>query len=304
MLNLETIDVSKQDGATAKRVVDAARTLGFIYVSNHSISRSLIRRVFDLSKDLFQLESKQKEAFSITPKNQGWSRMGSEKLDPATQKQPDLKEAFNIAPSSSQSLPDVLETQRGMLREFEESCQDLCRRLCKLLAIGLDLPEDYFASKHNKDKISGTIMRLLYYPAAKTTSNKEEGEIRAGAHSDYGSLTLLFQNPGQSGLEVLEPGSGRFEAVPPPSPESDDAELPILVNIADQLTLWTAGELKSTIHRVTSSYTGDRYSIAYFCHPDDDTELKPIKDTQIPSTESPLTAGEHLRRRLEATYSY
>lgn len=230
--------------------------------------------------------------------------MGSEKLDPATQKQADLKEAFNIAPSSTQSLPEILEAQRSLLLEFEQSCQDLCRRLCRLLAIGLNLPEDFFSSKHNQDKVSGTIMRLLYYPAAETTVTQEDGEIRAGAHTDYGSLTLLFQNPGQSGLEVLEPASGRFEAVPPPCPESDEAELPILVNVADQLTLWTTGDLKSTIHRVTSSYRGDRYSIAYFCHPDDDTELKPINGPDLSSSASTITAGEHLRKRLEATYSY
>lgn len=314
MLDLKTVDVSSASQSTACNVVDAARSLGFIYVSNHSIPRSLIRQVFSLSSQLFRLSPEEKANYKISANNRGWSMMGSEKLDPATQQNGDFKEAFNIAAHSDQQVPRVLEENRELLKDFEKHCQDLCRRLFELLAIGLDLEKEYFSSKHNPSKVSGTITRLLYYPASLQRLDDTKGDIRAGAHTDYGSVTLLFQNPGQSGLEVLDPSSGRFESVPAPSPESDEEEIPILINVADQLTLWTAGQLKSTVHRVTSTYGGDRYSIAYFCHPDDDTILKPAESlkTQADAREpmnpelgaESVTAGEHLRRRLEATYSY
>lgn len=306
MLDLKTIDISQDDQDTATRVVDAARNLGFIYVANHDVPRSLIRQVFALSTKLFKLDAELKEMYKIGPENRGWSRMGTEILDPTTQKNADYKEAFNIDASSGQNLPDVLSSERALLQAFEAHCQRLCQRMCKLLATGLGLNEDHFSSRHNVSRPSGTMMRLLFYPAAGSTTMLKD-EVRAGAHTDYGSLTLLFQNPGQSGLEVLDPSTNSFQPVPAPSPDSDEDELPILVNVADQLTLWTAGDLKSTVHRVTGSYTGDRYSIAYFCHPDDDTELKAssASDPHCTSVTSDcITAGEHLRRRLAATYQY
>lgn len=77
-----------------------------------------------------------------------------------------------------------------------------------------------------------------------------EVDIRAGAHSDYGSVTLLFQRPSQPGLEILA-STDEWQPVPvtPPGTEEDSSP-PILVNIGDLLSHWTNGLLKSTVHRV------------------------------------------------------
>lgn len=148
---------------------------------------------------------------------------------------------------------------------------------------------------------------MLYYPSIgdDVELRPDEDDIRAGAHSDYGSVTLLFQRRGQPGLEILT-RQGKWESVPvdpSPSPSlssssgdadgstavADAAALPILVNIGDLLSYWTNNLLKSTVHRVifpspnanlTSPFKAaraeDRYSIAYFCHPLDDAELVPV----------------------------
>lgn len=124
--------------------------------------------------------------------------------------------------------------------------------------------------------------------------------MRAGAHSDYGSISLLFQRPGQPGLEILTPeGTWVPVAVEPDQAQSQSQQQekeeegsdypfpPILVNIGDLLSYWTDGLLKSTIHRVIfpapsdSEWTSDekaqdRYSVVYFCHPVDNTELVPV----------------------------
>lgn len=124
--------------------------------------------------------------------------------------------------------------------------------------------------------------------------------MRAGAHSDYGSISLLFQRPGQPGLEILTPeGTWAPVAVEPDQAQSQSQQQekeeegsdypfpPILVNIGDLLSYWTDGLLKSTIHRVIfpapsdSEWTSDekaqdRYSVVYFCHPVDNTELVPV----------------------------
>lgn len=169
------------------------------------------------------------------------------------------------------------------------------------------------------------------------SSFRPEKDIRAGAHSDYGSLTLLFQCPGQPGLEILTPDQ-RWAPVPVyPDDLVGYPFPPILVNIGDMLSYWTAGLLKSTIHRVVFPSDGpgdldsrqqDRYSIAFFCQPIGSTELVPVpsrvvKDyhkhkndggnqsstvgygggaSRLNPDQPRMTAGEHLRSRLNATY--
>lgn len=164
-------------------------------------------------------------------------------------------------------------------------------------------------------------LTLRQYPVLPDTLVLDPTEdIRAGAHSDYGSVTLLFRLPGQPGLEVMTP-AGEWASVPvDPEPNSGSSKLPILVNIGDLLSYWTNGLLKSTVHRVilptpgiSSDKVEDRYSIAYFCHPEDAAELVEIPSDIVKAcgkisnghsgtSGSVLTAKDHLVQRLTATY--
>ena len=208
--------------------------------------------------------------------------------------------------------------------DFQDSCHEFCQRIFERFAEALDIYRDWFTSRHGRSKgPSGTVLRLLYYPHVQ---DYEDGvDIRAGAHSDFGSITLLFQLPGQPGLEIKTP-SGEWAPVPvdphetnPTSNGDAQAEnaLPILVNIGDLLEDWTGGLLKSTVHRVIfpkGAAQEDRYSIAYFCHPLDSAELEPVpsklvKDHGAKTGKSStrngkvLTAKDHLMERLGATYT-
>lgn len=162
---------------------------------------------------------------------------------------------------------------------------------------------------------------MLYYPKTES-ANENAQSIRAGAHSDYGSVTLLFRLPGQPGLELLT-DNGWVTVPVNPSPSTLDSP-PILVNIGDLLSFWTNGMLKSTVHRVTFSGGEERYSMAYFCHPLDEAKLDAVPSRVIEDfgdkgseelksqrkrlglTEDGsieiLTAKQHLDRRLKVTY--
>jgi isopenicillin N synthase-like dioxygenase len=150
--------------------------------------------------------------------------------------------------------------------------------------------------------------------------------VRAGAHSDYGSITLLFRLRGQAGLEVFT-RANEWAPVPvcPPGTE-DDASPPILVNIGDLLSYWTNGLLRSTVHRVAfesgaavegESNAEPRYSIAYFGQPANETRLTAVPSARVRQFEGSLgatnegnpyaerkvlTANEHLQMRLQASY--
>ncbi|KAI4284861.1 MAG: hypothetical protein L6R38_001126 [Xanthoria sp. 2 TBL-2021] len=330
---IPVIDISNIDEASGAQLVDAVHDWGFAFIkgSNTGFSAPLIDRLFELSGTLFKLPSEEKESCAISSNNKGWSRLHSETLDPKNQKKGDLKEAFNFGEfvngKAQQPIPPSLAHKEAEIGDFADRCSGLCMQLLRLFALGLKISETdggqaWFARHHDASKgPSGSILRLLYYPApGACLPDTDASALRAGAHSDYGSITLLFQRSSQPGLEVLSPQTD-WSSVPvwPPGTEGDQYP-PILVNVGDLLSYWTNGFLKSTVHRVVFPPNGgstDRYSVAYFCHPANDTKLAPVPSevvtTALASTGTnrdvltgsrTLTAEDHLRSRLAATYGW
>ncbi|TGJ83446.1 hypothetical protein E0Z10_g5325 [Xylaria hypoxylon] len=342
--SIPIIDISGGQGdhvRIAKELVDAAAEHGFVYIRNtgQDISLAQIEQAFNISRTLFQSPLEDKQRCKIE-NNQGWSGMHTETLDPKTQRVGDFKEGFNFGAfadsKATQPVPKSMEPHEGDLSAFRDSCHELCRKLLLLFGIGLGVdPPSFFTEVHSPDKASGSILRFLYYPPPSATPSALEADVRAGAHSDYGSVTLLFRLKGQAGLEILTPTNG-WAAVPvcPPGTE-DDPSPPILVNIGDLLSYWTNGLLRSTVHRVTfatsgtnksahapgladgESTTDPRYSIVYFCQPADNTPLTAVPSERVRNFQSGLatanvgnpyaerkvlTADEHLKMRLQATY--
>ena len=225
-----------------------------------------------------------------------------------------------------QQLPILFQQHLDTLLAFQSACHDLCRRILELFAVALGIERNWFSSRHDPGKgPSGTVFRLLYYPQGDASEIPSATDLRAGAHSDYGSITCLFQRPGQPGLEIKTP-SGKWASVPvDPSRRDDDNNsgghssgggLPILVNIGDLLEDWTGGLLKSTVHRVVfpREHRADRYSMAYFCHPLDHALLEAVPSKIVQehaarngsrvngASQKPITARDHLMERLAATY--
>lgn len=136
-------------------------------------------------------------------------------------------------------------------------------------------------------------------------------------------MTLLFQRPSQPGLEILK-SDGSWAPVPVfPHGTENDPSPPILINIGDLLSYWTNGVLRSTVHRVIfprkkdgSLGTEDRYSMAFFCHPANDTLLEAVPSERVKERqgkedeqwrmkeagEGVITAKEHLQNKLKASY--
>ncbi|KAI1438764.1 2OG-Fe(II) oxygenase superfamily protein [Xylaria sp. CBS 124048] len=321
----------------AKELVDAAAEYGFVYIrtAREDISPEQVKQAFDISRALFQSPLEDKQRCEIEKNNQGWSGMHTETLDPKTQKIGDSKEAFNFGSFSNgkaiQPIPQSVEPFQADVAAFRGSCHSLCLKLMLLFGIGLGVnPPEFFKAAHPPDEASGSILRFLYYPPPSATPSAQEADIRAGAHSDYGSVTLLFRLKGQAGLEIQTP-AGDWAPVPvcPPGTE-EDAMPPILINIGDLLSYWTNGLFRSTVHRVTFGGTGTdagltdgesstdpRYSMAYFCHPANDVSLTAVPSERVRNFKGELatsnagnpyaerkvmTAAEHLKMRLQATY--
>ncbi|KAL5341534.1 hypothetical protein BJX70DRAFT_358169 [Aspergillus crustosus] len=352
-IDLPILDISNPDDAVVgKAMLEAATKYGFLYVDSKGTDFAAedVRHAFDQSKSFFASPVKEKEPCQIQSNNRGWSGLHSETLDPENQRTGDFKEAFNfgefISGKAQQPLPAALTPYETEIGNFADLCTKTCNRILKLLALGLKISPDFFTARHDPTKGStGCILRYLYYPSISAPATAEYDhtvDVRAGAHSDYGSITLLFQRPGQPGLEILTPEK-TWAPVPvePRNHQSQSGEAgfsfpPILVNIGDLLSYWTNGLLKSTVHRVvfpnsepTGNSSQDRYSIVFFCHPLDSTELVPVpsevvkayieekgaEDTEekvgfgggagnLEPGKRALTAAEHLAMRLNATYDF
>ncbi|KAF4412074.1 UPF0676 protein [Colletotrichum fructicola Nara gc5] len=317
--NIPIIDIAAPGvdrTAIARQLVEAAVEHGFIYIRNTGkyINLGDIDAAFDLSKKLFKAPVEEKAACTIQQNNRG--QVG------------DYKEAFNFGEfkdaKAQQPLPPTIQPNEPFLNSFRDQCHALCLELLNLLGIGLEVdPPTFFSAAHLREKgDSGTILRMLYYPPSSATSSPDD--VRAGAHSDYGSLTLLFRLRGQAGLEILT-RENTWAPVPvtPPGAEAD-ALPPILINIGDLLSYWTNGMFRSTVHRVVfggegapgETDTGPRYSMAFFCHPVGSVTLDPVPSERVKQFVAPegtphanpyaerkvMTADEHLFMRLRESY--
>ncbi|KAB8334317.1 isopenicillin N synthase family oxygenase [Scytonema tolypothrichoides VB-61278] len=305
MLKIPVIDFSPftTDKATAKQTVvhqiyQACHEIGFMYLKNTNISNDFIHQVLQHSKNFFDLPlaEKQQLAWSDEFSNQGYVDLERERLNPNNPG--DLKEAFNIG---KQKVIDIDLTEKlsspaknPHILNFYEACTELANKVLQAIALALDLPQDFFTTNHNQQNHT---LRLLHYPSLSQPPKLRQ--VRAGEHSDYGSITLLFQDE-VGGLEIRTASGEWIAAAPIPDT--------IIINTGDLMERWTNHVFCSTKHRVMipndDTLKQSRYSVAFFCHPNDNTEIACLKSCQRDKSAiyHPILAGEYLLSRLQATY--
>ncbi|XP_057693391.1 uncharacterized protein si:dkey-10o6.2 isoform X2 [Corythoichthys intestinalis] len=252
----------------------------------------------DVSRSFFLQPDHLKRPFSRktfpNSPNHGWVSLETESLNP--QKPGDLKEAFNL----SSLHPDIKWPSSEEVAGFQEiqtaffhRCKELSLRILRVMALSLGLDPDIFLNTHRligTDE-NGTTLRSLYYPPVKSELAKE-GQLRCGEHSDYGSITLLFQS--DEGLQVCR-RSGEFICAPlvPGA---------VLVNIADLMQRWTSDHFLSVLHRVLLPPVGNsstRQSLAFFVQPDDEAVVSCIDGSD---KYPPVRADVYLIERFNHSY--
>lgn len=313
MSNLPLIDVgdlASSDPAdwrgVAREIDTALRQWGFMYVVNHGIDPARIDAAFDLAKALFALPTAEKQKIDIRGSqwHHGWGPIGLEQLEDGLPG--DLKESFDMGrhlaldhPLTQRGLmvygpnqyPDIPGWREAVDAHYEMSLQ-LGLRLLGAVAVALNLPPDFFASKFNN---TVSVLRFLHYPAAHERTSPEQ--MGAGAHSDYGCMTLLAQHK-VGGLQVLSPNDEWIDATPIPGS--------YVVNIGDMMARWTNDAYRATKHQVINA-TDERYSMPFFVEPDYDTHIEVIADCVAPGAAAkyePVISGEYLMSRFAATYEH
>ena len=199
--------------------------------------------------------------------------------------------AFCYAPTI---WPDAPVGFRAAWQAYYAAMEDLATRIMRAFAVALTLPEDYFAPFIDAP-ISA--LRALNYPALSTPP--KPGQLRAGAHTDYGSLTILLPQPGSRGLEILAP-SGKWLEVPAIA----DA---FVINIGDLMARWTNDRWVSTLHRVVIPDDGGlerRQSFAFFHQPNWSAEICALQACLAPGEALKYPAvrsGPYLMSKFRAT---
>ena len=195
--------------ATARAILSGFQNAGFIYLKNHPIPRSAVQRTFAESANFFRRSEEQKLALAwTTPEaNRGYSKPGQEKTsnsmdleDVARQREQegaDLKESFEIGrdgePDHPNRWPDGFDEEGRRFKEhmqgFHHQCKEMHARVMRAIAVGLGLEETWF---DGFCEVGDNTLRLLHYPEVKSEVFKNnKNTVRAGAHSDYGSITLV-----------------------------------------------------------------------------------------------------------------
>lgn len=285
------------------QLCSAAESVGFFAVADHGLSEDEVQSMFSVSKSFFDLPDETKATVPWTPQNVGWESMSQ--IRPSTGAA-DMKESYQLQFGENMEKTWISEKELPGFKErsleFMHRVQGISEKLMLCLARGLGFEDNYFNKYHDVSRPdSQSTLRLLHYYETPKTN---DGIIRhrAGAHVDWGFLTLLFQRTGQSGLEIC-PGR---EAVTEHALGDEWTKVEfepgvIVCNIGDLLMSWSDDRFKSTYHRVKApceegDFFGERYSIAFF--------NQPVKDAIIqgPKKRYPVVTGEEFNRAAMAKY--
>lgn len=322
MNDVPVIDISAWETSSvqdrrdlAEKVNEACINWGFLLVSGHGVPQELIARMFAVSYGFFDLsdEEKSKCDSALYQGGRGYFSIGKKALArtkgdlaaPGDQKEtfwsgaePVEDDPYYASPEAQGHYvknvwPERPEDMAAIWTEYRFACQRVAETLMSIFATALELPADWFA-----DKIDKPISTLVIHHYPEQKAAPVPGALRAGAHTDFGSLTLLMTEKRLGGLQVM----GRDETWH----DIDPVPGAFIVNIGDLMERWTNDTWRSTLHRVvnppaSSGSASRRLSLVYFHTPNYDAEVSCF-ETLIENGVAPkypsITAGAHHRAKI------
>lgn len=284
-------------------------TIGFFYITNFGLTQEEVDRQFAIGQELLELPEAEKlrhranlEAGSYN----GYRPLGSIEVLPGRRDNVEMYNIFKLVPQHERSHPDVIQRHRAEIEQFHRYVHEtIVFKLLRLIAIVLELPEDFLIDGHSYDGDSDCHLRYMIYRARSAEENARFENLYSRGHTDFGSLTLLFRQP-VAALQVKTP-TGQWKYVKP-YPGS------ITVNVADALQFWTNGFLKSSVHRVVAPPADqahiDRLGVMYFVRPGDHLDLRTVdspllrREGFFTEGEQPkeITAGDWVRARVRRNW--
>lgn len=296
---IDLSDFDQRRAEIADALWDAAVDVGFFQIAHHGIDKTDVAEAFALTEQFFALPDAVKAQYPHQKANNvGWESRAQVRPSTGT---PDQKESYQITrPHMTGLWPSDQELAgfRDTLLAFERQCWSVAMKVLSCFADKLGFAPDFFEHAHDPSAASyQSTLRLLHYFGMTPQDQQTPGLWRAGAHTDFDCLTLLFQRAGQGGLQVCPGKDMESQAWTPIEPQEDL----ITCNIGDMLMRWSDDQLPSNFHRVRSplpgEYTGPRYSLAFFCQANRDAVIEGPAGKY-----PPISAGDYLRERVAANF--
>ena len=283
--------IDLKSASALQQIEDAYTTVGFAVFTNHFdyADQAVYTKWFQQMKQFFELDQETKLKYPYEgDTNLGYSVMGAENVDPTAPK--DMKESFNynadrmpehLWPKEVDGFKDIALQTVGIADKLTLKIMTMFDRILNRA----DMP----LTRCHSENFSTT--RVIHYPAY--TGPLEEKQMRIGEHSDYGTITLLWQINDVPGLEVQDL-DGNWH----PVPYADDG---VVCNIGDLLQRWTNDYFKSTKHRVVNTHIDqERWSMPHFVDPKPGTIVENL--TKEPAKYEPIESLAYLKWRLAQSY--
>lgn len=326
---IPTIDLSAlQNGSererrdVARRIDDACTDIGFFMVVGHGVPLDLIGTARQHAIDFFALPDAEKLKVQRPPSkiSRGYNWIGDRSVSYSMGQAapPDIQEAFAFGPDGVAALsakvdktsaqmyaaniwPDRPADFKPTMLSFHLAMSALASRVLRAMATALEVPENYFADKFDR---RASVARIIRYPAVREMPLP--GQLRAGAHTDYGVMTFVRGDDTPGGLQVKHRHGDWIDVHIPP-----DA---FVCNIGDLMMRWSNDRWVSTLHRVAvpppDAAPSDRISLVYFESPNPDALIQCFPSCRGAGEKyPPITVADHYlgklmkagHRRLDAT---
>lgn len=283
----------------------ACQQTGFFYVKNHGVSQLAIDRVFAATRRYMSLPMEERLKDKIDERfRRGFMPIG---VTQHPGHKPDLKESYELGidlPTTDVDVaagrplhgPNRWPADKPWLEyaaiEYFNATIALGRNLLRVFAKAMGQDELFFLQYARKPMVQS---RLFHYPPQESFTNIELG---AAAHTDYGMLTILSQDP-IGGLELCT-RSGEWVAAP-------YVEGTLVINLGDLVKVWTNETYVSNLHRVANRTGRERYSIPTFFNLDYDTPvscLPQFMPAEGDPKHPPIKSGDYLVSRFAAVQKY
>jgi len=268
--------------AAGRELDAAARRAGFFYATGHGVDAALIERLVALSRAFFAQDEASKLRTPMSAGGRAWR--GYFPLgDELTSNRPDWKEGLYLGTELGPEHPRVrtgtilhgpnlwpeIDGLRATVLAYIEALTQLGHAIMRGFARGLGLADEHWFAEHGtRDPL--ILLRLFNYPSRPVPAGASAESTPlwgVGEHTDYGLLTMLWQDD-VGGLQV-HTDDGWIAA--PPRPGT------FVCNIGDMLDRMTGGRYRSLPHRVGINASGrDRLSIPLFFDPDFDARIVPV----------------------------
>jgi isopenicillin N synthase-like dioxygenase len=315
---IPTIDVSPlRTGSEAARrdvarqIDEACTDIGFFMVVGHGIPQDLIETTRARAIDFFALPVEEKMKVQRPPAkiSRGYNWLGDRSVAYSMGQvaPPDIQEAFAFGPERAASLASTVDSTsaqmyspnmwparpadfKDIMLSYYDAMQGVASQVLGAMAMALGINDGYFAEKFDRQ---ASVTRIIRYPAV--TQVPLPGQLRAGAHTDYGAMTFVRGDDTPGGLQVKHRHGGWVDVHIP-----RDA---FVCNIGDMMMRWSNDRWVSTVHRVAvpppEAVPSDRISLVFFQYPNPDAVIRCFPNC-VGSGEKyePITVAEHYLGKL------